>query len=256
MVELTKLIYIVEDNRTDKVKNEGIIFVHGAVGCIQVWKNQIKEISTVIKVIVVNLPGHFGSECPETPIMETYIAAIDKILEDLRLNKVILAGQSMGGAIILSYYLQYPQKVDGLILIGTGARLRVMPTIFELIQSNFQYYIDWSRNFAFHKNTFKTNKELIEEVKKNMAQISPQIAYYDYKICDEFDVMDRIGEIKVPTLIIVGDDDKLTPIKYSKYMHDRIEKSKMHIIKDTGHLVMLEKSEEVNRYIKDFLHRI
>jgi len=251
-----KLIYSIEDKRQEKANDMGIFFIHGATGSNQVWKKQIDGLSSLIKVVALNLPGHLGSEGPEIPTIETYIAALDKIIRQLQLNKVILAGHSMGGAIILSYYLQYPHKVDALILIGTGARLRVMPMILKSIQTNYTEYIKWSSQFAFHKSTLKNNRDLVKELERNMMQILPQIAYSDFKICDEFDIMERLNEIKVPTLIIVGENDQLTPIKYSKYMHDRIENSELHIIGNAVHMVMLERGEQVNHFIWNFLERI
>jgi len=255
-MKMKQIKYSLDDNRVDKTKNEAIIFIHGAASCNQIWKNQIKGLSSQIKVIAVNLPSHFGSEGPESPIMETYVSAINNLIDSLKLEKVILAGHSMGGAVVLSYYLQYPQKVDGLILIGTGARLKVMPIILDLTQNNYSQFIEMSSEFAFHRKTIKNNKAIIEEVKKNMVQISSKIAYSDFKICNEFDVMDRLGEIQAPTLILVGDSDQLTPVKYSKYMHDHIQKSELYIIEDAGHMVMLEKGEQINKYIKEFIKKI
>jgi pimeloyl-ACP methyl ester carboxylesterase len=253
---MSEINYSVTDTRAEKTKNCGIIFIHGATGCGECWKFQKEGLSDFIKVITVNLPGHFCAEASERPVIDTYVTAVEKTLKNLELEKVILAGHSMGGAVVLSYYLKHPEKVDALILIGTGARLRVMPAIFTSIQSAYKEYVEYSGRLVFHKNTFKTKKELVEEVKGNMRQIAPHIAYSDYKICDEFDIMERLGDIKVPTLILVGDNDKLTPVKYSEYMRDRIKNSKLYIIENAGHMVMLEQGEQVNTLIKNFLERI
>jgi len=242
------------DNRADKKINVGVIFIHGAAGCSQVWKNQLRGLPT--KVIAVNLPCHFSSEGPESPSMETYVESIYELITKLELDKVILGGHSMGGAIALSYYLRYPSKVHGLILIGTGARLRVLPVILDLTQKNYTQFIKMMDNAGFHKETCKNNKELVKEVAKNMAQIAPHIAFCDFSICNQFDIMERLGEISVPTLIICGDDDKLTPLKYSKYLQEYIKDSTLHIVKEAGHLVMLEKGEEVNTLIKSFIKEI
>ncbi len=248
--------YSVFDNRAEKTENWGIIFIHGATGCGECWKFQKEGLSDVIKVITVNLPGHFCAEASESPVIDTYVVAVEEVLKNLKLEKVVLVGHSMGGAVVLSYYLKHPEKVDALVLIGTGARLRVMPAIFTSIQSAYKEYVEYSGRLVFHKNTLKTKKDLVEELKANMRQIAPHIAYCDYKICDEFDIMDHLGEISVPTLILVGDSDKLTPIKYSKYMKDHIENSELHIIENAGHMVMLEQGDQVNALIRNFLERI
>ena len=231
-----------------------IIFVHGATGSNLTWQYQKEGLSDKFKVIPVDLPGHLDSNCPEVTDLELYVTFLNNIFEELNLKKVILAGHSMGGAVVLSYYLRYPDKVQGLILLGTGARLRVLPVILELTKNNFSQYIKMMKNTSFHKKTIKNNPDLIKEVEKNMAKIPPHIAYCDFTICDEFDVMNKLGEIKVPTLIICGSDDKLTPLKYSNYMAHNISNSNFQIIDNAGHMVMLEQPKEVNKAIEDFIN--
>jgi len=230
-----------------------IIFVHGSMGCNQVWKYQIQGLSAKNKTIAIDLPGHFGTDCPEMPNMETYVTFLNEKIGDLQLNQVILGGHSMGGTIILSYYFQYPEKVQALILIGTGARLRVLPAILEMTKNNDPKLIQMMETVAFHKNTIRTQKHLIEEVNSNMMKTLPNIGYYDFSICNEFDVMSKLGEIEIPTLIICGDDDKLTPPKYSIYLNEHIPKSTLHIIENAGHMVMLEQVNAVNKVVKEFL---
>ncbi|NVM29690.1 MAG: alpha/beta hydrolase [Candidatus Helarchaeota archaeon] len=235
--------------------NNVLILVHGAMGSHRAWHYQVEKLSTKIKVIAVDLPGDSKAEAPKAPKMDTYVTFLDELLNEIKPNKVILGGQSMGGAVILSYSFQYPDKVDGLILVGTGARLRVLPAILELSQSNYPELIRMVGKAAFHKRTYENNKPLIAEVAKNMALISPQVAYHNWKICNEFDVMERLGEIQIPTLIICGDEDKLTPIKYSKYLNEHIKNSSLYVIEGAGHMVMLEQPDAVNEAIEKFLER-
>ncbi len=248
--------YIIADRRLDKTENIGLIFIHGAGGCSHFWNEQLEGLSSKIKVIAINLPGHLEAECSDLPSMASYVVFIDELISELNLETVILAGHSMGGAVVMSYYLQNPEKIHGLILIGTGARLRVLPMILNTIKTNYPEYIKFSRNFAFHKSSIKECEEIISEIEKYMGEISPKIAHQDFTICNEFDIIEQLPKIKVPTLIIVGDADQLTPVKYSTYMHKAIENSEIYVIKDAGHMVMLEKSQEVNEIILNFLNRI
>ena len=237
-------------------RKKTIIFVHGSMGCNQVWKYQTQGLSAKNQVISIDLPGHFGTDCLEPPTMETYVTFLHEKIENLKLDKVILGGHSMGGAVVLSYYFQYPKKVQALILIGTGARLRVLPAILEMTKKNDPKLIQMMETVAFHKNTIRNQKELIKEVNRDMAKTSAEIGYCDFSICNEFDVMDKLVEIEVPTLIICGEDDKLTPVKYSKYLNDHIPSSTLQIIENAGHLVMLEQRDEVNKAIKEFLSKL
>ncbi len=236
--------------------NVAIVFIHGATGSHLTWKFQKAGLSNRIKVIAVDLPGHLDLNCPEVTDLELYITFLNDKLENLKLERIILCGHSMGGAVALSYHLRNPDKVDGIILIGTGARLRVLPIILELTKNNFPQFIGMVKNTAFHAKTIKKNPNLIKEVEENMARIPSHIVHCNYKICDKFDVMDKLGDIKVPTLIICGSDDKLTPIKYSGYMEKHIPNSNLQIVNDAGHMVMLEQPEVVNKAIEDFIIKI
>ena len=250
---MTEMNYEVVDNRLDTERNLGIIFVHGSGGTHEVWKKQMNNIAA--KVVVVNLPGHLEAHSAEMPDMETYVSAINKLLDNLKFDKVFLAGHSMGGAVALSYYLKHSDKVNGLILIGTGARLRVLPAILELSKTSLSEMIKFTGKIAYHKESVLKNSQLIEDHRKEILQNAPQIVHNDYMICNNFDIMDKLEEIKVPTLIICGDDDKMTPVKYSKYMHDHINSSEMHIVEKAGHMVMLEQADIVNKLINEFLAR-
>jgi len=181
-----------------------------------------------------------------------YIETIDTLIKILNLKKVILCGHSLGGAIAQLYYLSNQKKVEGLILIGSGSRLRVSPLIFDTLKSDFQAYLESIKAGAFYR---KTDKKIMMDFIKEVEKTNPEVTYTDFSICDKFDVLSEIksGKIKIPCLIICGNDDKLTPPKYSIFFHENIKGSDLTTIKDAGHMVMLEKPDEVNSAIKKFI---
>ena len=181
-----------------------------------------------------------------------YIETIDTLIKILNLKKVILCGHSLGGAIAQLYYLFNQRNVEGLILIGSGARLRVNPLIFNSLKNNFQAYLESIKAGAFYR---KTDKKIMIDFIKEVEKTTPEVTYTDFSICDQFDVLSDIkaGKIKVPCLIICGQDDKLTPPKYSVFFQENIKGSDLTIINNAGHMVMIEKPEEVNQSIKKFL---
>jgi pimeloyl-ACP methyl ester carboxylesterase len=79
------------------------------------------------------------------------------------------------------------------------------------------------------------------------------VVYGDFETCDKFDVMGSLDRINLPTLIICGRDDLLTPVKYSEYLRAHIRNSELRVIDDAGHMVMLEKPEEFNEILENFL---
>jgi len=157
----------------------------------------------------------------------------------------------LGGAIVQQYYFTYPTEVSGLILFSTGGRLRVAPFILDSLKNNYREFLDSLPTGAFYRATPEETKELyIQETSK----IAAEVTYNDFKICDGFDVLNKLSTIEVPCLIIVGKQDQLTPVKYSEFFRNKIKNSELHIINEAGHMVMLEKPIEVNQAIENFIY--
>ena len=243
-----KIFYQIKGNGTEKA----IIFIHGSGGNSNLWKHQLNGLDGISSKIAVDLPSHAQSDKFSELSLELYVDVLNVLIDSLKLKEVMLAGQSLGGAVIQSYYLKYPDKVSALILIGTGARLRVLPSTFDILKKNFQEYLNLSPMGAFYR---KTSKEITDYYIEEVSKTDKEVIYDDYSICDKFDVMDKMNLIKIPCLIICGKDDKLTPPKYAMYFNDKIERSELVLIDEAGHLVMLEKLDEVNQAIEDFIEK-
>jgi len=157
----------------------------------------------------------------------------------------------LGGVVIQEYYFRYPNDVSALILCATGGRMRVSQVIFNSIKPDYQVFLNNLRVELFYR---KTSKDIIENAILESSQINPEVTYNDFKICDAFDTLDKTNSIDVPCLIICGKYDQLTPIKYSQFFHDKIKNSELYIIDKSGHGVMLEKPNEVNKAIEDFIN--
>jgi pimeloyl-ACP methyl ester carboxylesterase len=196
-----------------------IVFIHGSGGNSANWQFQTDYFGPQ-QAIAIDLPGH--GQRPDTLTTEVTVldythVVYDIIIHELRLDHPIIAGHSLGGAIALTMGLEYGQELGGLILVGTGARLRVLPSILE------------------------------------DARRASIVTYRDWAACNNFDIMTKLNAIHLPTLIICGANDRMTPIKYSQYMHDRIQGSTLRIIPNAGHDVMREQPEAVNHAIEEWL---
>jgi len=224
-----------------------LVFIHGAGEGSWIWKEQIKFFKNSI---ALNLPGHFGEENVEINSIEDYALWTIKKIEEKKLKNVILVGHSMGGAIAIVIALKKPIWLNSIILIATGAKLKVLPAILESLKVSYNDALE-----ILTKKSFKINPDLkiILEYRKNFLEVPLNIILRDFICCNKFDYMDKIEDIEVKTLIICGEEDLLTPVKYSKYLNQKIKNSELHIIKDAGHMVMLEKPNEVNEIIRKFI---
>jgi pimeloyl-ACP methyl ester carboxylesterase len=169
------------------------------------------------------------------------------------LANLIPCGLSIGGAIALQMLLDYPDRLQAGILVSTGARLKVMPQIFETIENDYDQFVAMSRMFAASP---KTPAARLDPLLEATARCSPRVTAGDFRACDRFDVMVRLGEITHPVLIISADEDQLTPPKYSDYMEANIAGAVRCRIQEAGHVVPVEKPEAVNQAIRGFLHSL
>jgi pimeloyl-ACP methyl ester carboxylesterase len=148
--------------------------------------------------------------------------------------------------------LKYGASLAGLVLIGTGARLRVHPDLLEGARRTPQEAKLQLSALAVAPAHTALPQNLMQEQSTAVSTI----LYRDLAACNAFDVMARLQEITLPTLIICGVDDRLTPVKYSQYLHQHIAHSTLHIIPDAGHYVMREQPQAVNEALVAWLQRL
>ncbi len=226
-----------------------LIFIHGAGGSHLKWAKLMGKSLKGFTQLAVDLMGHGSS--PGSPVEEVlaYATSIKEFLDTKGFPRPwVLAGHSMGGSIALQAALSYPDTVDGLILIGSGAKMPVNPTMLEqLAQGSF--------DTAFLKIAYGRNidPEVLSAELDNWSQVSQHQLYLDFKACNNYDVANQLGKIDIPVLILVGDQDKMTPVKSSQYLQENIKGSVIQIIPGAGHHLMLEKPDETISAISSFL---
>jgi pimeloyl-ACP methyl ester carboxylesterase len=198
----------------------------------------------------VTLPGHPGGEAFET--VEEASAWFARYVGWRHAGRAVVAGNSLGGAIALRWALDFPDQAAGLILIGTGARLRVSPRIFQMLD-------DWPGSVPSLVDLAlapDAPAQLRERVTSWHLAVGQQTTKRDYAACDRFDVMHELASLQAPTLILVGSLDQLTPPKYALYLHEHIAGSKLSVIDGAGHIAMAERAVEVNGLIAEFMQTI
>lgn len=203
------------------------------------------------RVMALDLPGHGRSGLyPCESIAESGLM-VAQMLEKLRLSPpIFLVGHSMGAAITLYMALNYPEFLDGMILIGGGSRLRVLPAV---LRSLAQGEID--PNFMRIAFAPCTPAELVEAELKAYGHCSASTLYSDLTSCDQFDLSPQLEQIQTPALIINGREDKLTPVKYGEYLQAHLKNAELAVVENAGHFVMLEQPTQVNTLITSFVSR-
>jgi len=227
-----------------------LVFLHGAGSSNLEWQYQWAYFKDQMTVVVPDLPGHGDSPGKGHDSIDGYADTIVRLIKKLKLDGCVLIGHSMGGAIAQKIALLHPNLLTGLVLAATGARLRVSSQIFSTIKTNFEQYIDLASSSFLPKTAEAQKKNIFREA---ISHCIPSIVYNDFEACNKFDVMNEIAHIHIRTLIINGDRDIMTPVKYAQYMHEKIADSQLFIVPDAGHMATMEMPEEVNKAISDFL---
>ena len=229
---------------------ENLVFIHGGGGNHKAWLMQLRNFGADYNPIAIELPGHGESGGNGERDMENYMNCVLKIIKGLSLKSCFMVGHSMGGAITLSFALKYPQYLDGIILAGSGARLKVTPDILNGIKGGFEDAVKLICTLAYSDSMPKL---VIEMGEKEMLKTDPEVLYDDFAACNAFDLLNDVRRIQVPALIMCGSEDKLTFPKYSHFLHESIEGSQLKIIEKAGHMIMIEKPKVFNSEIKNFI---
>ena len=243
---------------------ETLVFLHGSPGQISNWKYQVKYFERKYRTIVFDQRGYGESDKPKKVCLEDYINDLDTILEKLNidLKHVVLIGHSFGGMVAQTYAAK--RNILKLVLIGSLVRFK--PDIFDkiiwympsilwkkiLFTKNFltmRLYRDIYFSKSCPDNIFN---EFMADNEKYIESL-PAYVYRYLKYFVDYDATDFLKRIKVPTLIVVGEEDKVTPPEYSREIAKLIPNSKLVIVKNAGHLILYEKHEELNKIIEEFI---
>ena len=241
-------------HQADDPSSLPLILIHGAGGSHLHWPPDLRRLDD-FQIASLDLPGHGKSEGIGRQTITEYVQVMEEFMDALNLPAAIIVGHSMGSAIALQMALDLPERVLALVLVGSGSRLRVASSILEnsASEATFPLAVKTINDWAFGPDTPERLKELAAN---RMGETRPSVLHGDFIACNEFDIDERLAEIKTPTLIICGSEDKLTPPKYSKLLHEHILHSDLVNIERAGHMVMLEKSRTVADAMMEFFSNI
>lgn len=229
-----------------------MVFIHGAGNSGIFWKAQMKGLAEQVNALAIDLPGHGQSSGKGMDRITDYARAVDELIRAVNAPSPIPCGLSMGGAITLQLLLDGNTVYQAGIVINAGARLKVMPVIFDMIKNDYNGFMNMLPTVAV---SAKTDPSLLQEVMAGGRKCPPDVAYNDFVACNTFDIMDRLQEIRVPVLVLTAEEDRLSPAKYGQYLTEHIPGARRAHIMEAGHMSPVEKPEEVNRVIREFLEK-
>jgi 3-oxoadipate enol-lactonase len=233
-----------------------IVLIHGQMGTVEGWYGMTSVLKQRYRVILPSLPGRSGSEYMSGAVtIKRYSDHVAHLLSKIGVKKAVVGGSSMGGTVSMQFCFDHSEMTLALVLIETGAKMQTDEWLVKNYENDYEGTTRLISSIGYSK---KTPKEVIENALKYNLRCPKEAAIIDTRALKTFDATDRLHEIKVPTLIIIGGDDQLTPLPMSQFLNRGIAGSTLKIIKDAGHSSINEKPKEISEEIIRFLkkHRI
>jgi len=239
-----------------------IIFVHGFPLNKSMWDIQTEALKKNYRVIAYDIRGHGNSDPGiDEFFIELFVNDLLRLMEKLEIEKSILCGLSLGGYIALNAVLKYPDRFDGLILNDTQCiadtpeiKENRSTAIIRIKEKGVEQYANEIIKNLFAPESF-TKKENVIDTVKEMIINTPKLSLCNtlHALAERKETCSGLKEINIPTLIMVGNEDKITPIAVAQQMHEKILNSKLEILQQAGHLSNLENPTAFNTHLLKFL---
>ena len=248
-----KIFYVDVDTREDRTTGTPLVFVHGAGSSHLIWALQLREFSAEHRSIALDLSGHgkSGDVEGDVSIEKNFAEEVAALVRHLELDCFILVGHSMGGGVVMSYVLKESVlKPKALVLVDTSSDLDLSKLRAGLMKETAE-----DRVFFFKSRLFNQYTETyqLKKLDDEMRLANPLIMTRDLAACSKFDITDRIGEIDIPTFVLVGsDDDIITPTMAAEF-EKKFPRADIAVVKDADHIPMVEQPEEFNRLFRKFV---
>jgi len=232
---------------------KSLIFVHGSGGDHRIWIKQYTKLKDEFNIAVIDLPGHGQSKGEGEQVVSLYVEWVRRLLESIAFKKPVLIGHSLGAAISLVFAIKYGEMLSGVVPVGGGARMPVNEMLLKGLKIDPVSAIRLMAKFSVSK---ENRERLSRTVIEGLSSASPDVLYSDLLACDRLDITDQISQIGIPTLVLCGADDKMTPSALSQYLGDNIPGAQLSLIENAGHMVMLENAGAFNRLLRVFIESL
>ena len=239
------------------------LFIHGSYVDGTFWKKQIEDFKKDFKIIVPDLRGHGLSERPKGEYTPQVMAQdIYDLIRELGIKKTSIVGHSLGSRIALQYAVTYPKTLERLVLAnGSGepiihsVRLQRYPKhiIEEFGIGTPHFDLKKYNDYEVLRSFANPDLDEVDWLCELMRNTPDYVKYGVGKYFAPLDLSSRYNEIKVPSMVIVGEQDVISPVGDVENMARLIPDCRLVIIPDSGHALPLEKPQEFNENVLSFL---
>ncbi|MBM4160217.1 MAG: alpha/beta fold hydrolase [Ignavibacteria bacterium] len=254
-------------NYTERGLPQGlpVIFIHGFPFNHSMWDPQMKALPNHFRAIAYDVRGHGESDVVDGQFtIEFFVDDLIALLDHLVIERAVLVGLSMGGYIALRAVERHPERVRAMVLCDTRSeadsnegKTKRSATIKAVKANGVAAFAEDFVKLVFAPQTFETDPQTIQMIKIAIRGNSPLgICGTALAIACRTDTTAALPSISVPTLILVGEHDNLTPPAAAQAMHDKIAGSELHILSHAAHMSNLENTTDFNKHLIEFLNRL
>lgn len=238
-----------------------LVFLHGFPHDRTLWSPQLSALVDHCRCVAPDLRG-FGESTVTGPYtMDQYADDVAALLNHLQIRRAVIVGLSMGGYVAFALWRRRPELVRALVLADTrsGAdsdegRVKRKQLVALALERGSGAVADAQISGMLGKTTRETHPDIVESVRQMLSSAPVDgIVGALHAMMDRPDSGPTLSTITVPTSILVGDEDALTPVKDARSMHEAIPSSRLEIIRGAGHLSNLEKPAAFNHVLSEFV---
>jgi 3-oxoadipate enol-lactonase len=249
---------------TDTGLGQPVVLLHGYPFNRSLWNEQVNALSNSFRVITPDLRGMGESEATQGPATMNRMAQdVAALLDHLEISRAVVGGLSMGGYVVLAFYKQFPSRVRSLILADTRAQADTEEGKQTRFQQAEKARAEGMASIAdsmlpklLTPETVSKRPDLVKRIRDMMLKTKPEgAAGALLGMAERDDQTSLLAQISVPTLILVGREDSITPVADSEKMHREIAGSRLVVLENAAHVSNLERTEQFNEEVTRFLQQ-
>jgi 3-oxoadipate enol-lactonase len=239
---------------------ETVLLIHGSGMSAHSWTEQLRSLGRALRVIAIDLPGHGASDPTSEATVDNYADAARRLLDALgTAGPVFVAGHSLGGGVALALAALHPDRVKGLVLISSCAKL---PQNNGAIEGFLGFLPPPVRRFFVFSTARKilfpvgASRRAVRLALKDLHSCPPETLRKDVAAAKAMDLEAAAHDLRVPALILCGTQDRLTPVALSQRLSELIPGSRLQLVEAAGHMLPLEAPGRVNAEIRVFVDSV
>ncbi len=251
--------HVIQTSPVDKRK-EFLVLIHGLGGRAASWDRVIPQLTSRFNILRYDLRGHGQSEIPPGPwSLDDFVQDLEGVLGEVKITQTHLVGFSLGGLIAQKFTLKNPMQVNKLVILSAVAgrteaeREKVVQRLRNLENNDLDANIELAMERWFSPGFRQNHPELVQQRVDGLRSTDPKGYLNAHRVFSLGDLASELPKIKNPTLIMTGEFDPGSNVRMAQLMHERISGSKIEILPNLRHSVLVEAPELIGQKLVEFL---